>query len=1563
MGEQLNYKNFNSIQLMLASPEDVKNWSYGEVKKPETINYRTFKAEKDGLFCEKIFGPIKDYECNCGRYKYPRHEGVVCERCGVEVTKKEVRRERMGHIELAVPVAHIWYVRQPPSMIGKVLNLKRKYVEEIAYYASYIITGIENDIFADIKLIDNKKIASHDVEAFNERRYISVINAETYNKIQAILKELKELYGDFRKSFISGDIMFFKTFVNEVYKEPLYRELQRKIAENIYNADKFNSLYDLWANKFNEIEGYLDVIESNLKVIDETEAGKSDIFTEYFENVVDCWEVDDYSGLIENTQKVLENTEDKKITKSFEDILNICNKIVAVEEKLRESINGKIKALIKETEKNLKVEPALKGEIGGEGLYSLLKDEFNPKKIAASIRKKLKLKKTGKGKSRRLRKRLKIVEYFINSGNKAEYMMLKRVPVIPPDLRPLVPLKGGKFASSDLNDLYRRIINRNKRLKDIIEIGAPDVMLHNEKRLLQESVDTLIQNGVRNKTVRGPGRRPLKSLSENIKGKQGRFRRNLLGKRVDYSGRSVIVVGPNLKLSQCGLPKEMAVELYKPFILRGLMKKGYAANAKAARRLLEQEVPVVYDILATITKDHPVLLNRAPTLHRLSIQAFEPVLVEGKAIQLHPLVCAGFNADFDGDQMAVHVPISPEACMEAKLMVMAVNNIISPAHGDNIMTSSQDMVMGCNYITREKRGVKGEGMIFSNRKEVEYAQQSGTVDINARIKVSGLNKIREDGVSRADLRNPDKWKDYTTVGRVIFNELLPEGFEFLNEKITKKILNQQVAKCFWEFSKYETVKFLDRIKKFGFKCATTSGISLSIDDMEIPEYKKLAIEEAEKKVEKILENYHKGYITTAEKSNGIIDIWSQVTDRVADAMIGEIEAKNSESYDPANPKFNPLQLMASSGARGSIDQVRQLAGVRGLMSRSGTGGSGEVIEQPIKSNFREGLSVFEYYISTHGGRKGLTDTALKTAEAGHLTRRLIDVTHNVIITEEDCNTVRGINVSAIRDTETNEEIEGLADRIYGRITLSSIADPLTDEVIIKEGELISREVAERIVSSEITGIRVRSPITCESKNGICRKCYGADLSTGSLARVGMAVGIIAAQSIGEPGTQLTLRTFHVGGTASNISQAREIRAEIEGLIRFEDIKTITDESNRIINISRKGKIEIKGKQEGEVRKDNYDVRYGAVLHKKASKTGVKVKKGEIIAEWEPFSTPIIAEQSGTVKYVDIEKGINAREEINQKTGRTELVIVPYIGGAKGSKKNYYPHIALKNKKGEIKKYPLQIDALLTATIEEIDKGKKVKIGEELARIPLKEIKTRDITSGLPRVIELFEARPPKNSAVVSEIEGRVSLGHGEKKTSGALMVTVTPPKGEGLAKTYKIPPGKHLEVIDGSQVRDGDALTDGAVDTHDILDVKGYKAVQEFLVNEIQSVYRLQGVDVNDKHIEIVIRQMLSFVQITASGNTTFQEKEVVKKTVVDRCNKELGPDKEPARYQPKLLGISKASLNSESFISAASFERTTKVLTQAAVSGQVDYLRGLKENVIVGKLIPVGTGQLKEEA
>ncbi len=941
--EDLNYNNFNSIKLLIASPEDITRWSFGEVKKPETINYRTFKAERDGLFCERIFGPMRDYECNCGRYKYPRHKGVICERCGVEVTEKEVRRERMGHIELAVPVAHVWYVRKPPSRIGMILDLKRSDVERIVYYAAYIITKV------------------HD------------------KSVKLGTKKLKP-----------GDLISIEDY---------------QVLKDEYGAD-FEAL------------------------------------------------------------------------------------------------------------------------IGGEAIYELL-IKVDLKKIAREIRKNLESDKGGKGQRRHWRRRLKVVEDFIKSGNLPKNMLMGSIPVIPPDLRPLVPLKGGKFASSDLNDLYRRIINRNNRLKQISEMGAPTVMLHNEKRLLQEAVDALIQNGARGKIVTGTGKRPLKSLSDTIKGKQGRFRRNLLGKRVDYSGRSVIVVGPSLLLNQCGLPKEMALELYKPFILRDLLKKGYASNLKTARPMLEAEGPEIFDILEDIIKEHPVLLNRAPTLHRLGIQAFEPVLIEGKAIQLHPLVTAAFNADFDGDQMAVHVPISPEACIEAKLIVLATNNIISPSNGASIVTPSQDIIMGLNYLTKMKRGVYGEGSMFSSLEEAELASQLDKIDLHARIKVQGVNKIHEDDKwTKKELDDIDKWKDYTTVGRVVFNRYLPDDLDYINREITKKAMTEIVETCFWVKGKYKTVQLLDKVKTLGYKYATLSGLSISIEDMHVPENKEELIKKAEEKVKQVEKNYAKGIITNVERYNNVIDIWSHVTEKIADTMLKEIKEKDAKIYNGKGPKFNPVQLMATSGARGSIDQIRQLGGMRGLMSRPQkkvSGAIGEIIESPIKSNFREGLSVLEYFISTHGGRKGLADTALKTADAGYLTRRLVDVSHNVVVNEEDCGTVNGIRVGAMK--EGNEVIQGFAERIEGRVSLQSIVDPVTDQLIVKEGDLISHKAAKSIEKSEITNIRIRSALTCEAREGICSECYGIDLSTGKMAKPGLAVGIIAAQSIGEPGTQLTLRTF------------------------------------------------------------------------------------------------------------------------------------------------------------------------------------------------------------------------------------------------------------------------------------------------------------------------------------------------------------------------------------------------------------------------------------------------------
>ncbi len=1357
MPQQLDYNKFNSIQLMMASPEDVREWSHGEVRKPETINYRTFKAERDGLFCERIFGPMRDYECNCGRYKYPRHRGVVCERCGVEVTEKEVRRERMGHIELAVPVAHVWYIHKPPSRIGMLLNLKRSDVERIAYYAAYIVTEVSDP---NIKL-GGKKL-----------REGQLISIEDY-------QVLKEEYGS------------------------------------------------------------------------------------------------DFEGLI-----------------------------------------------------------------GGEALDSLLSD-VNLKKIAKDIRKKLSGKKGGKGQRRRWRRRLKVVEDFIQSGNNPSHMLLSCIPVIPPDLRPLVPLKGGKFASSDLNDLYRRIINRNNRLRQITEMGAPTVMLHNEKRLLQEAVDALIENGARGRVVTGMGNRPLKSLSDTIKGKQGRFRRNLLGKRVDYSGRSVIVIGPDLKLNQCGLPKEMAIELYKPFILRELIHRGVAANIKSARPFLESKNPVVFDILEGIIKDHPVMLNRAPTLHRLGIQAFEPVLIEGKALQLHPLVCTAFNADFDGDQMAVHVPISPEACIEVKMLVMSTNNIIAPSNGQAIVAPTQDMVMGCNYLTKEKKGVHGEGAIFGSIDEVERAYDHGRVDLHARIKVKGITRIREsEEWTKDDFRNPGKWEDYTTAGRVIFNRHLPDKFGYINAEATKKSLSQLVYKCYWEHGKHDTIKLLDDIKNLGYRYATFSDTSISVDDMHVPGDKQEIIERAQEKVKKAEANYNRGIITNVERYNTIIEIWSHVTDRIADSMINEIKKKEQVDYDGTGPKFNPILLMATSGARGSFDQIRQLAGMRGLMSRphkSIKGAVGEIIESPIKTNFREGLSVLEYFISTHGGRKGLADTALKTADAGYLTRRLVDAAHNLVITEKDCGTVNGVRVGPLK--EGNEVIEPFSERIEGRVILQTVTDPILDEVIVKEGEMLDAAAAAKVEKSEISNIRIRSPLTCETSYGICSKCYGADLSTGKLAKPGLAVGIIAAQSIGEPGTQLTLRTFHIGGTASRVAQLSAVISHYDGNLEYFGVTTIKNRKGNLINVARKAKAVIRrdGKQVFD-----FDIRYGAILHAKPGKKPTPVKRGELLVEWDPFAMPLITEVNGTVTLKDIKEGITAKREVNQATGREERVIIPY------KSPKLHPQIEVKTSSGENKVYPLPVDTHLVA-----NEGEEVYAGDVLAKIPQEVIRTRDITGGLPRVTELFEARKPKNSAVVTEIDGTVKLGTIER---GAFKVTVESEKGQSRA--YVIPPGKHLVVYEGDRVYAGEPLTDGPINPHDMLQVRGDKEVQEYLVNEVQGVYRLQGVRINDKHIEMIIKQMLSFVQIVDSGDTTLLEKEIIKKNLADRINRRMVKEgKKPATYVSKLLGISKSSLSGESFISAASFQETTRILTEAAVAGQVDYLKGLKENVIIGKLIPVGTG------
>ncbi|NLB35668.1 MAG: DNA-directed RNA polymerase subunit beta', partial [Elusimicrobia bacterium] len=1036
--------------------------------------------------------------------------------------------------------------------------------------------------------------------------------------------------------------------------------------------------------------------------------------------------------------------------------------------------------------------------IGGEALHKYL-SELNVKKIGKKLRENLSGGKGGKGQRRRWRRRLKVVEDFINSGNDPVNMLLTRIPVIPPDLRPLVALKGGKFASSDLNDLYRRIINRNNRLRQISEMGAPTVMLHNEKRLLQEAVDALIENGARGKVVTGTGNRALKSLSDSIKGKQGRFRRNLLGKRVDYSGRSVIVIGPHLKFNQCGLPKEMAIELYKPFILRELIRRGVAANIKSARTYLENRSPVVFDIIEEIIKDHPVMLNRAPTLHRLGIQAFDPVLIEGKAIQLHPLVCPAFNADFDGDQMAVHVPLSPEACMEVKMLVMSTNNLIAPSNGQSIVTPTQDIVMGCNYLTKIKRGVTGEGSIFSSADEVEVAYAQDCIDLHARIKVRGINEIREsDDWEEADFKDLEKWEDYTTVGRVIFNSHMPKDFGYINTEITKRVMNDIVDKCYWEFGKYKTVKLLDSLKETGYKYATVSDISISVDDMHVPCVKQEIIEKAEERVKKVENNYSRGIITNVERYNNIIDIWSQVTERIAKNMMSEIKEKDSQPYTGQGPKFNPIQLMASSGARGSFDQIRQLAGMRGLMSRpqkSVSGAVGEIIESPIKSNFREGLTVLEYFISTHGGRKGLADTALKTAGAGYLTRRLVDASHNLVITEEDCGTVNGIRVGPLK--EGNEIIESFSERIVGRVSLQTITDPIFDEVIVKEEEMISRAAAEKIEASQITNIRIRSVLTCETGYGLCSKCYGADLSTGKLAKPGLAVGIIAAQSIGEPGTQLTLRTFHVGGTASRVAQRSAVTSFYDGHLEYFGLSIIKNRKGELINVARKAEAVIRrsGKQVY-----NFDIRYGARIHALPGDEPTPVKRGELLVEWDPFSMPLISETDGSVRLIDISEGITAKIEVNQATGAEERVIIPYRSA------RFHPQIEVTTPEGDKRLYPLPVDTRLV-----VNEKDQVQAGDILAKIPQLTIKTRDITGGLPRVTELFEARKPKGSAVITEIDGTVRLGAIDK---GIFKVTIESEQGE--SKVYTIPAGKHLVVYEGDKVYSGEALTDGPINPHDM---------------------------------------------------------------------------------------------------------------------------------------------------
>jgi len=1322
---------FNALRISIASPEKIREWSYGEVKKPETINYRTFKPERDGLFCAKIFGPVKDYECNCGKYKRMKHRGVVCEKCGVEVIQSKVRRERMGHITLATPVAHIWFLKSLPSRIGNILEVSLRDLERVLYFESHIV-------------IDPKDTDLRVGELLNEER----------------LAEAREQYG--RDAFEYG--------------------------------------------------------------------------------------------------------------------------------------------------------------IGAEAIREMLA-QIDVERESAELRQEMK-EATSEAKRKKLAKRLKVLEAFRESGNKPEHMILEVVPVIPPDLRPLVPLDGGRFATSDLNDLYRRVINRNNRLKRLQELNAPEVIIRNEKRMLQEAVDALFDNGRRGKVITGPSKRPLKSLSDMLKGKSGRFRQNLLGKRVDYSGRSVIVVGPELRLHQCGLPTRMALELFKPFIYSKLEQRGYVTTIKAAKKLVEKERPEVWDILAEVVTEHPVLLNRAPTLHRLGIQAFEPLLIDGKAIQLHPLVCAAFNADFDGDQMAVHVPLSVEAQIEARVLMMSTNNILSPATGRPIIGPTQDIVLGCYYMTRERPGARGEGMRFGSPAEVRVAYDAGEVELHAAIRV------------RMDGRSVD-----TTAGRILLRETIPGEipFEIINQVMDKKALGELIDQCYRRLGNKATVILADRVRTLGYQAATEAGISICLDDMQIPNDKEHFLEQANRQVAEIHQQYQDGLITDGERYNKVIDIWAQTTELVAQQMLerlGTDVLEDSEGREVRVPSFNSIYMMADSGARGSAQQIRQLAGMRGLMAKP----SGEIIETPITSNFREGLSVLQYFISTHGARKGLADTALKTANSGYLTRRLVDVSQDVIVRAEDCGTTDGIEMGPL--VEAGEVIEPLGERVLGRVALEDIRDPLTEEVLISAGEEIHEDNVRKIEEAGIERVLIRSVLTCEVRRGVCIKCYGRDLARGEMVNMGEAIGVIAAQSIGEPGTQLTMRTFHIGGTATRRAEQSHADAMSEGTVRYQSLRVVEDARGQRIAMSRNGELGIYDATGRE--RERHPVVYGAVV-KVAD--GEHVTAGITILEWDPFANPILSEVPGTIKFGDIVEGVTMQEQVDEFTGMSSKVIT------ESKDPDLRPRISVKDAEGKtIARALLPVGAYLA-----VNEGDTVAAGDVVAKMPRETSKTKDITGGLPRVAELFEARKPKEFAVVTEIDGTVSFG---SDVRGKRRVIITPDVEGAEPKEYLIPKGKHISVHEGDHVRAGEALMDGSSNPHDVLRIKGEKELAKYLVDEVQEVYRLQGVKINDKHIEVIVRQMLRRVRIKEVGDTDFLVGEQVEKRLFEEANARILADgRQPAVAEPLLLGITKASLSTDSFISAASFQETTKVLTEAAIWGKTDHLHGLKENVIMGRLVPAGTG------
>lgn len=1368
MGDLLSYMKqqgqiveVDSIKIALASPDMIRAQSYGEVTKPETINYRTFKPERDGLFCAKIFGPVKDYECLCGKYKRLKHRGVICEKCGVEVTLSKVRRDRMGHIELASPVAHIWFLKSLPSRIGLFLDMTLRDIERVLYFEAFVV-----------------------------------------------------------------------------------------IDPGMTRLERGQLLSD---------DDYLDAIE------------------EYGD------EFDARMGA-EAIQKLLQD-------------INLVDEVRTLREEL-----------------------------------PTITSETKLKKVA---------------------KRLKLLESFLESGNKPGWMILEVLPVLPPDLRPLVPLDGGRFATSDLNDLYRRVINRNNRLKRLLDLNAPDIIVRNEKRMLQEAVDALLDNGRRGRAITGSNKRPLKSLADMIKGKQGRFRQNLLGKRVDYSGRSVIVVGPTLRLHQCGLPKKMALELFKPFIFSKLQFRGLATTIKAAKKMVEREIPEVWDILEEVIREHPVLLNRAPTLHRLGIQAFEPVLVEGKAIQLHPLVCTAYNADFDGDQMAVHIPLTLEAQLEARALMMSTNNVLSPANGEPIIVPTQDVVLGLYYMTRERINVEGEGRIFADVAEVQRAFDTGSVNLHAKVKVRIIDYqlIRNEGAE--DQFVAERKMMETTVGRAILSQILPKGLPFtsINKALTKKEVSALVNKSYHHVGLKETVIFADQLMYTGFYYATRSGMSIGVNDLVVPTEKAAIISRAEDEVKEIQSQYSSGLLTHGERYNKVIDIWSRTNEQVAKAMMDKLAYDmviNAKGEEVPQESFNSIYMMADSGARGSAAQIRQLAGMRGLMAKP----DGSIIETPITANFREGLSVLQYFISTHGARKGLADTALKTANSGYLTRRLVDVAQDVVITEPDCGTINGLVI--IPHIEGGDIVEPLRERVLGRVVVEDVVSPLTGEIIVPVGTLLDEALVDALESASVDQVKARSAITCESRYGICSACYGRDLARGHSVNIGEAVGVIAAQSIGEPGTQLTMRTFHIGGAASRATAVNNVQVKTKGVIKLHNLKFVIHASGNLVAVSRSGELTVIDEHGRE--RERYKVPYGATL---SIRDGSEVQAGQIVANWDPHTHPIVTEVSGFVKFIDFVEGATMNRQVDEVTGLSSIVIIDSKQRTAGGKE-LRPLIKLVDEEGEeLNLSGTNVPAhyyLPTDSIVNVEDGYRVGLGDIVARIPQETSKTRDITGGLPRVADLFEARKPKDPAILAELSGIISFG---KETKGKRRLIITNSEDETLPPHEElIPKWRHVTVFEGEHVERGEVIADGPPNPHDILRLLGVNALANYIINEIQDVYRLQGVKINDKHIEVIVRQMLRKVQILDSGDTRLLAGEQIDEGRVKDENEKMAiDDKLSARYEPILMGITKASLNTQSFISAASFQETTRVLTEAAVCGKLDDLRGLKENVIVGRLIPAGTG------